>query len=117
MAAAGSCSVRDAAEIRRTADRFLEALHAGDRAQTARLAPGMAADGRLEELFAAMAGWSRWSVTRVTRRGDGARAQVELAADGRATRIVIPLRRAQGGWIVDNLVAETTRLDFVPLDR
>ena len=96
----------------------MTALQAGDRAGIARLSPGMAqaADGRLEQVFAATAGLSRWSITDVSCRGDSGRARVTLTVNGQQADVVIPLSRANGAWTVDSLVTETRRLDFVPLE-
>lgn len=95
----------------------MESLYAGDRAQLALLAPGMAGDGRLEQLFAAIVDWPRWSIARVSRRGDSARVVVALAAEGRGADLVLPLSRVQGSWVVDSIIVEERRLDFVPADR
>jgi hypothetical protein len=118
FAACFSCTTRDAPEARRTVEAFLAALQAGDRAEIARLSPGMAeaADGRLEQVFAATAGLSRWSITDVSCRGDSGRARVTLTVDGQQVDMVIPLSRANGAWAVDSLVTATRRLDFVPLE-
>lgn len=117
LAAGGSCSSAGDAEVRRTAERFLEALRAGDRAETALLAPGMVGDDRLDQLFAAMAGWSHWSIRRVSRDGDSARVVVAVTGGGRAAEVVLPVSRRGGAWIVDSLVVETRHLDVVPADR
>ena len=112
-----SCSSRDTSEVRITVERFVTALHEGDRDTIVHLAPGAGDDERLEQVFAALAEFSSWSITEVIRRGDSARARVTFYADGRETEVVIPLSLVVDHWTVDTRIVVTTELDFVPLER
>ena len=119
LATFSSCSSRDATEVRATVEHFLTALHAGDREELARLAPGMggADKEKLEKVLSAMAHFSSWSITEVNRRGSSARARVTLSANGQETEVMIPLSLVDNTWTVDSRMSVTTRLDFVPLTQ
>jgi hypothetical protein len=113
--ALGSCSSRDTSEVRVTVERFVTALHEGDRDTIAHLAPGVGDDERLEQVFSVLAEFSSWSITEVIRRGGSARARVTFYADGREVEVVVPLSLVVGNWTVDSRILVTIELDFVPL--
>ena len=115
--ALSSCSSRDTSEVRATVERFVTALHEGDRDTIAHLAPGVGGDARLEQVFSALSEFSSWSITEVIRHGGNARARVMLYADGRKTEVVVPLSLIDGNWTVDSRILVTAELDFVPLEQ
>jgi hypothetical protein len=117
ITALSSCNSRDTAEVRNTVERFVTALHEGDREAVARLAPSVRGDTRLEQVFSALAKYSSWSITEIVRRGGSARAYVNLVTNGQETEVVIPLSLVGGTWTVDNRILVTTELDFVPLEK
>ena len=115
--ALSSCASRDTSEVRTVVERFVTALHEGDRDTIARLSPGVGGDARLEQVFAALAQISSWSITEIVRRGGSAQAQVTFYAEGQETEVVISLSLLDGNWTVDNRIIVNTELDFVRLEQ
>lgn len=109
-----SCASRDTAEVRSTVEHLMTALREGSRESVAALVPDMENDDRLEQVISAIAKYSSWSITEISRRDGSARAWVSLFADGEETTFEIPLMRIEGAWIVDSQISVTTKFDFVP---